>query len=95
MLEKKKFVLKLWKSEINKSNVTILDAKTKLQEYSLKKFKKLPTYQIISSKGPRHNPIFKVSVFIHGSKNFIGYGKSKQDAQQEAAKNLLDEININ
>ena len=29
----KKFVLKLWQSEIKKSNVTVLDAKTKLQEY--------------------------------------------------------------
>ena len=89
------FILKLWKKQLSESNITILDSKTKLQEYSLKNFKKLPTYQILSSKGPRHNPIFKVSVFIHGSKNFIGYGKSKQDAQQEAAKNLLDEININ
>ena len=37
-----KFVLKLWKNEIKKSSVTILDSKTMLQEYSLKHFKKLP-----------------------------------------------------
>ena len=89
------FILKLWKKQLSESNITILDSKTKLQEYSLKFFKKLPIYRFMSSKGPKHDPIFKVSVFIQGSKNFIGYGRSKQDAEQEAAKNLLNGININ
>ena len=60
-----KFVLKLWKSYLDKSNITVLDSKTKLQEYSLKKFKKLPIYNLINSSGPKHNPIFKISVFIY------------------------------
>tara|TARA_Y100000590_G_scaffold415368_1_gene513081 strand:- start:59 stop:724 length:666 start_codon:yes stop_codon:yes gene_type:complete len=90
----KKFVLKLWQSEIKKSNVTVLDAKTKLQEYSLKRFKKLPFYKLISTSGPRHNPIFEVKVSILGSKQFVGYGSSKQQAEQNGAENLLKEINI-
>ena len=44
------FVENLWKSHLNSSNVTILDPKTRLQEYSLKKFKKLPIYKLLNSK---------------------------------------------
>jgi ribonuclease-3 len=88
------FVLKLWKKHIDKSYITVLDSKTKLQEYSLKIYKKLPIYRLINSSGPRHNPIFKISVSIHGSKLYIGTGSSKQDAQQDAAKKLLKNITI-
>ena len=91
----KEFVLKLWKQDINKSYITILDPKTKLQEYSLKMYKKLPVYRFLSSKGPKHNPIFKISVVIDGSKQFIGLGNSKKQAQQDGANNLLKSININ
>jgi len=86
----KNYILKIWKKNIDKSHVTILDAKTKLQEYSLKKYKKLPIYRLISSIGPRHNPIYKISVSITASKGFVGAGNSKQEAQQDGAKKLLD-----
>jgi|TARA_B110000438_G_scaffold291817_1_gene329273 ribonuclease-3 len=88
------FILKAWKKNIENSNITIFDSKTRLQEYSLKKFKKLPIYKIVSSAGPKHNPIYKISVSITNSKNFIGYGRSKQQAQQDGASNLLKEKNI-
>ena len=90
----RKFILKAWKKNIDKSVVTILDSKTKLQEYSLKKFKKLPIYRLINSVGPRHNPIYKISVSIKGSKIFTGVGKSKQEAEQDGAKKLLNNQNI-
>jgi len=88
------FVLNTWKNKIKDSHVTILDSKTELQEYSLKKYKKLPTYSFISSKGPRHNPTFKISVSITGSKTFTGTGKSKQEAELDGANNLLKSINV-
>ena len=91
----KNFILRLWSNSLKKSNVTILDAKTKLQEYSLKCFKKLPLYRFISSKGPKHNPTFKISVSIHGTKQFFGVGNSKQKAEQNGAINLLKTINLN
>ena len=91
----KDFVLRLWKKEITKSNVTILDPKTKLQEYSLKVFKKLPSYRLLGIKGPKHNPVFKISVTIDKSKKFIGIGNSKKKAEQDAASKLLKNININ
>ena len=55
-------ILTLWKENIKNSVITQIDAKTKLQEFSLKKFKKLPTYKVLSNTGPRHKPTFKVGV---------------------------------
>ena len=78
-------ILSLWKKNIKDSIVTQIDAKTKLQEFSLKKFKKLPIYKIISNTGPRHKPLFKVAVKLINTKSFIAEGKSKKDAEQNAA----------
>ena len=90
----KDFILKIWKKQIDKSAITVLDSKTKLQEYSLKYYKKLPFYRLVNSKGPRHNPTYKISVSIVGSKHFIGEGNSKQQAEQDAATKLLKYRNI-
>ena len=67
----------------------MLDPKTRLQEHSLKKYKKLPIYKLLNSQGPRHNPTFKVSVSITESKIFYGTGKSIQKAEQDGAYKLL------
>ena len=91
----KNFVLKIWKKNIDKSDITILDSKTKLQEHSLKSYKKLPLYRFINSSGPRHQPTYKISVSISGSRQFIGIGGSKQQAEQNAAAKLLKGKNIN
>ncbi len=79
------FILSFWHKKIKESIITQVDAKTKLQEFSLKKFKKLPIYKIISNTGPRHKPLFKVSVKLPNSKLFIAEGFSKKDAEQNAA----------
>ena len=89
-----KYILKAWKKKIDKSDITVLDSKTKLQEHSLKKFKKLPIYKLVNSSGPRHNPLYKISVSIIGSKPYMGMGKSKQDAEQDGANKLLKSQNI-
>jgi len=91
----KNFILKIWKKNIDKSDITILDPKTKLQEHSLKRYKKLPLYRLINSSGPRHSPTYKISVSIVGTKQFIGTGGSKQQAEQNAADKLLEGKNIN
>ena len=90
----KKFILNAWKKNLDKSDVTILDSKTKLQEYSLKKYKKLPFYRLVNSTGPKHNPLYKISVSILQSKSFIGTGKSKQEAEQDGANRLLNSLDI-
>ena len=86
------FILRLWKDEIDKSVITIIDAKTKLQEYSLKNFKKLPVYRLISNTGPRHKPVIKVSVKLSDGKIYYGEGKSKKNAEQKAATLCLDNL---
>ena len=90
----KNYIIKIWKKHIDKSTVTILDPKTKLQEYSLKKYKKLPHYRVVNSTGPKHNPTYKIMVTIIGSKEYVGIGNSKQLAQLDGAGKLLKGINI-
>ena len=87
-----KIILELWKNKISESVVTPIDAKTKLQELSLKKFKKLPIYKLISNTGPRHKPLFKIAVKLQNTKFFIAEGNSKKDAEQNAAQLCLNHI---
>ncbi len=88
-----KTILNLWSNHIKKSVVTEIDAKTKLQEITLKNFKKLPIYKLISNTGPRHKPIFKVGVKLPNTKYFIASGKSKKEAEQNAAVECLKNTN--
>ena len=87
-----KFILNLWKDHINASIITQIDAKTNLQEHSLKLFKILPIYKLISNTGPRHKPLFKVSVKLKNTKIFTALGNSKKDAEQNAATLCLNNI---
>ena len=87
-----KFILNLWNEHINASVVTEIDAKTKLQEYSLKMFKTLPIYRLISNTGPRHKPLFKVSVKLKNTRIFTADGSSKKDAEQNAATICFESI---
>ena len=87
-----KFILNLWSEHITASVVTQIDAKTKLQEHSLKVFKVLPIYKLISNTGPRHKPLFKVAVKLRDTKFFISEGTSKKDAEQNAASLCFESI---
>ena len=87
-----KVILDLWKNHIKGSIVTQIDAKTTLQELTLKNFKKLPVYKLISNTGPRHKPSFKVGVKLPNTKYFFGFGKSKKDAEQNAAIECLKNL---
>ena len=84
-----KFILTLWDEHIVNSTVTLIDSKTKLQEYSLKQFKELPKYVFSKKTGPQHRPLFKTEVQIPNSKKITGIGSSKKNAQQNAASKLL------
>ena len=86
-----KIILNLWKEKIKGSVITQVDAKTKLQEFSLKKFKRLPIYKTISDTGPRHKPIFRVAVKLQNTKFYNGDGKSKKEAEQNAALFCLND----
>jgi len=89
-----KFILDLWSDNIKDSIVTQIDAKTKLQEFSLKRFKKLPIYKLVSNTGPRHKPLFKVGVKLIDTKFYFAEGNSKKDAEQNAAIKCLQNHSI-
>jgi ribonuclease-3 len=89
-----KFIFIFWDEYLIKSTITLIDSKTKLQEYSLKKFKELPKYIFFKKTGPQHRPLFKTEVQIPNSKKIIGIGSSKKNAQQNAAAKLLKFLNI-
>ena len=89
-----KFVLNLWKDMLESSKITLIDSKTKLQEYSLKKFKILPIYKLVDTSGPKHNPIFKIAVRLKNSEFIDGAGKSKKIAEQDAANRYIKKFNL-
>ena len=86
-----KVILDLWKNHIKESVITQIDAKTKLQELALKKFKKLPTYKLSLIQGHVINHYLRL-VLNFLIQNFIWSGKSKKDAEQNAAIECLKSI---
>ena len=83
-------VKKLWEPAIRSiHNVDFdIDYKTKLQELVQSKYKTVPTYTVLETKGPAHKRTFNVQVNVHG-KLFVGCGKNKKEAEQTAAKSAL------
>ena len=52
----------------------------------------MPIYKVVSNTGPRHKPLFKVAVKLIDTKFYISEGKSKKDAEQNAAILCLQNI---
>jgi ribonuclease-3 len=69
------------------------DYKSLLQIHSQQSHGLSPQYQVVSESGPDHDKRFQASVMIGDEVKGIGWGKSKKEAEQEAAKNALEEIN--
>ena len=88
------FILKIWNEYIENTQETKIDSKTMLQEFSLKKYKVLPKYTLLKTKGPKHKPVFHVQVKIKTSKSVDGIGSSKKLAEQDAATSLLRKMNL-
>ncbi len=65
------------------------DAKTIMQEYCQKHTRITPRYKLISSEGKDHVKLFTIGVWVGTEKMGEGQGKSKQDAETEAAKEAL------
>jgi len=70
----------------------IFDHKTHLQELTQKRFSCLPEYKIIKEVGVEHDKTFYCEVFIDGVSYGKGIGKSKKDAEKEAAKEAINRI---
>jgi len=67
-----------------------VDSKTVLQEVSQDQEGITPTYEVLKESGPDHDKTFEIGVFINGDRIGRGKGSSKQEAQQNAAQDGLD-----
>ncbi|BCX13870.1 MAG: ribonuclease 3 [Candidatus Dojkabacteria bacterium] len=67
-----------------------IDSKSKLQELSQEVTKITPTYELVSASGPDHNKVFEMAVKIGDYIFATGKGKSKQEAEQDAATKALN-----
>ena len=71
------------------------DAKTLLQQLCQRDFGKLPEYSLISSTGPEHNKTFYVEVDVCGVMKMRGKGRSKKEAEKQAASMALEQYKKN
>lgn len=65
------------------------DAKSHLQELSQEKAGVTPTYELVNQSGPDHDKKFVIAATISGERIALGEGKSKQEAEQNAAQKAL------
>lgn len=68
-----------------------VDAKSKFQERAQDVVGATPSYKTLKEVGPDHDKKFTVGVFLHNDLIAEGEGDSKQDAEQDAARNALKE----
>jgi len=87
------FIKNIWGPylDINASNKQ--DPKTHLQELLQNKNMNLPIYNLIKKEGPPHAPSFTVSLQVFDFKLIEGLGKSKREAEKNAAIKALELIN--
>ncbi|MCF6158520.1 MAG: ribonuclease III [wastewater metagenome] len=85
------FTMKYLKKEIDIvcKNQHEKNYKSILQQYSQREYGVTPTYRILQQIGPDHGKSFEVMVSIKGNEYGRGWGKSKKEAEQLAAKETL------
>jgi len=59
--------------------------KAELQDYSQKKFQKVPVYKVAQESGPDHSKLFHIIVYLDEKESGVGVGASKKEAEQRAA----------
>ena len=91
----KKFIKSTWGPYFDIEEKNMQDPKTKLQELSQQKIKKLPDYKLIKKEGPSHSPIFTISLKVLNLKKIITSGSTIREAEKNAASIALKNINEN
>lgn len=76
------------------NNKIFSDYKSYLQEITQKDNMGELEYKLIDEKGPDHDKIFEIGLFINNEVSGKGFGRSKKDAQQQAAKDAIDKLGI-
>ena len=88
----KTIIIKLWGDRIKNVKVDARDAKTMLQEWAQARGQNPPNYEVISRSGPDHAPDFLVKVTLASGETSEAMAGSKRQAEQMAAKALLQKI---
>ena len=83
------FVERLWTERMLSARGPLRDAKTTLQEWLQGRGLAAPTYRQVSRSGPDHDPLFTIAVDIVGVEGAAGTGRSKREAEQNAATRVL------
>jgi ribonuclease III len=71
---------------------TPIDPKSRLQELAQAKWQRAPSYRTVFEEGPEHRKVFTVEVQVQGNSLAQGTGHSKQEAEREAARNALTDL---
>jgi ribonuclease-3 len=66
-----------------------VDPKSRLQELSQSRYQMAPHYRLVQAEGPDHARHFTIEVLLNGKVSGTGSGRSKQDAEKEAANEAL------
>jgi ribonuclease-3 len=75
----------LWADKFDKMKTPPQHPKTLLQEWAQGKGLPLPVYKILEQHGPDHAPLFDVQLSVKGYEPLIAQGRSRQEAEKEAA----------
>lgn len=87
-------IQKIFKSEFEELLKTeaFTDYKTELQELCQRDYEILPTYTVLTESGPDHQKTFEVQISIKGDVYGRGIGRSKKEAEQQAAREALEKL---
>lgn len=88
-----KFIKMYWGPYLNVQASNLQDPKTKLQEISQQKSKKIPAYKLIKKHGSSHSPTFTVSLKVLNLKQIKARGTSIREAEKNAALVALEMFN--
>ena len=89
------FILRNWEEQFAGLGRDMRDAKTALQEWAqAKKGGTAPVYKLLKREGPDHAPRFQVEVSVTGQPPVTGEGSSKREAEQAAARAMLDKLTV-
>ena len=88
----KTIIINLWGDRIKNVKVDARDAKTMLQEWAQARGQNPPNYEVMSRSGPDHAPDFLVKVILDSGETSEALAGSKRQAEQMAAKALLQII---
>ncbi len=87
-----RFVEFYWSPLVEAAGVPPRDPKTTLQEWAQGRGLPLPSYVVVESRGPAHEPVFTIEVRVEGREPESATGGSKRAAEQVAASRLLDRL---